>query len=102
VAISIVMGLLPALGHLSANQALDNTVGYGRSATETPLPVRDAQGTIVYPGFPADVLWKFRLYSVIGQLIIWTGIGLIFSALLERYLNKAAETEFTAPESAAV
>ena len=61
------MGLLPSLGHLSANKALDDTVGYGKSATETPLEVRNPQGDIVYPGFPADVLWKFRLYSLLAQ-----------------------------------
>jgi hypothetical protein len=91
VAISVVIGLLPSLGHLAANRALENSIGYGKSATETPLPVRDAHGNITYPGFSADVLWKFRFYSVIAQVIIWGGIGLIFSALVERFLNKEAE-----------
>jgi Probable cobalt transporter subunit (CbtA) len=83
-AISVVMGLLPSLGHLAANRSQDSAIGYGASATETPLPVRNLAGQIVYPGFPADVLWKFRFYSVLNQIIIWGGIGLIFSALLER------------------
>jgi hypothetical protein len=93
VAISIVIAILPALGHLAANRAVENSIGYGKSATETPLPVRDASGTITYPGFSADVLWKFRFYSVIGQMIIWVGIGLIFSALLERFLDKSVSGE---------
>ena len=46
-----------------------------------------APGQIVYPGFDADVLWKFRWYSLINQLLIWTVTALIFGALLERYLN---------------
>jgi Probable cobalt transporter subunit (CbtA) len=88
VAISIVMALLPPLGHLAANKAVENSTGYARQATETPPPVLDAQGHITYPGFPADVLWKFRFYSIIEQMILWTTIGLIFSALVERFLRK--------------
>lgn len=87
VAISVVMALLPSLGHLAANTAVEATTGYGKSATETPLPVRNPQGQITYPGFPADVLWKFRLYSVIAQMIIWTTIGIVFATLVERVLN---------------
>jgi hypothetical protein len=88
VAICIVMGLLPSLGHLAANKANAHSIGYGNSATETPLPVRDFKGNIVYPGFSADVLWKFRFYSVIAQMVIWTTIGLIFSALVERVVGR--------------
>ena len=33
------------------------------------------------------MLWKFRWYSLINQLLIWTVIGLVFGALLERYLT---------------
>jgi hypothetical protein len=43
IAIGIVMLLLPSLGHLSANTV---------TTTETPQPLRDPSGTIVYPGFP--------------------------------------------------
>ncbi|GAB4977936.1 hypothetical protein MAHJHV59_49910 [Mycobacterium avium subsp. hominissuis] len=34
------------------------------SVDETPAPLRDAAGAIVYPGFPADVLYEFRLVSL--------------------------------------
>ncbi|HVT64210.1 MAG TPA: CbtA family protein [Mycobacteriales bacterium] len=84
VVFAVLIGLLPSLGNLHANVAHAHDIGYGRSSTETPLPITDAQGNIVYPGFPADVLWKFRWYSVINQLLIWTTIGLCFSALLLR------------------
>jgi hypothetical protein len=50
--------------------------------------VSNAQGELVYPGFPADVLWKFRLYSVIAQLIVWSVIGLVFSNLIERVVGR--------------
>ena len=75
VAIGIVMAILPSLGHLGANVA-----AYGDHATETPLPLTDDKGTIVYPGFPADVLFNFRFYSVAAQLILWSAIGLVLRA----------------------
>jgi len=81
VLIGAVMAALPDLGHLAANEHL-----YGRHATETPLPVTNARGVIVYPGFPADVLFSFRLYSLAAQLILWTAIGLIFAPLADRLL----------------
>jgi heme A synthase len=71
VAIGIVMAILPPLGH----------------TTETPLPLTDASGRIVYPGFPADVLFDFRLYSVAAQLILWATIGLVFAPLAGRLLD---------------
>jgi hypothetical protein len=83
----VLMAVLPSLGHLAANKAQEGSVGYGKSATETPLPITDAHGRIVYPGFPADVLWKFRFYSVVAQLLIWSAIGLIFSNLVERVVG---------------
>jgi Probable cobalt transporter subunit (CbtA) len=86
VAIGVVMALLPARGELSANVAQ-----YGHHATETPLPLTDASGTIVFPGFPADVLAEFRLYSVIAQAILWGVIGLIFSPLADRLLTPSRD-----------
>jgi hypothetical protein len=86
VAISIVMGLLPPLGHLAANKNMNSAVGYGPSFTETPLPIVD-NGHIVYPGFPADVLWKFRWYSILNQVIVWGTTGIIFAAFMERFFN---------------
>jgi hypothetical protein len=82
VAIGIVMAILPPPGHLAANEHQ-----FGSPATETPLPLTNASGTIVYPGFPADVLFDFRLYSVAGQLLLWTTIGLLFAPLAERLLH---------------
>ena len=56
----------------------------GGALTETPQPLRDAAGTIVYPGFDADVLWRFRVASIGAQAILWTAIGLTFAPLAER------------------
>jgi hypothetical protein len=78
---SIVMAILPPLGHLHSN-----VLDYGRHATETPLPLTNAKGVIVYPGFSADDLFRFRLYSVIDQVILWGTLGLGFGSLVERAL----------------
>jgi hypothetical protein len=80
VATGIVMLVLPSFGELAANRGL-------HQATETPLPLTDANGTIVFPGFPADVLYSFRLYSLGAQLILWAAIGLVFAPLAERLLE---------------
>lgn len=85
VAIGAVMLVLPPVGHLAYNK--DH---FGDHATETPLPLTDGHGRIVYPGFPADVLFSFRCYSVAAQLLLWSAIGLVFAPLAERVLQPRA------------
>jgi predicted cobalt transporter CbtA len=51
-------------------------------------PLRDRSGTIVYPGFPADLLYQFRLYAVLAQLVLWGAIGVAFGALAERLVRE--------------
>jgi len=115
----VLIGLLPSLGNLPANVAHSTQFGYARAATETPQPITNilstplvidgktiAPGQILYPGFDADVLWKFRWYSIINQLIIWTTVALVFGALLDRFIlgrtpRRAPEGE-QAPEPAPV
>jgi hypothetical protein len=87
VVMAVVMVILPPLGHLHTN-----VVQFGRQVTETPLPLRGPNGQIAYPGFPADVLFKFRLYSLISQVILWSTIGLAFGAVLERMLAPATRS----------
>ncbi len=41
-------------------------------------------------GFPADLLWKFRVVSFGIQGILWTAIALIFGAALERTREREA------------
>jgi predicted cobalt transporter CbtA len=72
VAIAVVMVLLPA-------------------TDETPGPLHDASGAIVYPGFPADVLYEFRLVSLGTQLVLWATIGVVFATLAGRLLGERAE-----------
>jgi hypothetical protein len=81
VAIGVLMAILPAV-------------------RETPQPLTDPSGTIVYPGFPADTLYGFRFYSVAAQLILWATIGLVFAPLADRLLRPPAAAN--RPDRAAV
>lgn len=60
------------------------------SVDETPEPLRDNSGAIIYPGFPADVLYEFRLLSLGAQLLLWLTIGLVFGTLAGRLLGESA------------
>ncbi|WP_433294279.1 CbtA family protein [Actinoplanes sp. CA-030573] len=109
----VYIGLLPSLGNLHANVDATSQFGYVRAATETPQPIVNildtpltvdgktfAPGQIVYPGFDADLLWKFRWYSLINQAIIWTVLALTFGALVDRMLGvtRRRPTTTSAPE----
>lgn len=85
VGIGIVMLILPSSGELDVNQARR-----GNFSTETPQPLRDSNGVIVFPGFPADTLFNFRLYAVGAQVILWSALGLIFAPMAERLLTPAS------------
>ena len=82
VAVGVVMALLPSWG--TCRPTSPSTADH---ATETPLPLRDSQGNIVFPGFNADLLYRFRLYSVAAQLLLWTTIGLAFAPYADRLLS---------------
>ena len=50
-------------------------------------------------GFPADVLWQFRIASLGTQAVLWTSVGLLFGALTDRALRqerRAAEAPVAA------
>lgn len=107
---SVLIGMLPSLGDLPANIAHQGQFGYARAATETPQPITNilsrplviggrtiAPGQLVYPGFDADVLWKFRWYSLLNQLLIWTATALVFGALLERLTGPARPARQATP-----
>ena len=80
-------GLLAAAGYMVAIAAVAVALP---SVDETPLPLRDASGAIIYPGFPADVLYEFRLLSLGAQLVLWTAIGVVFATLAGRLLGERA------------
>lgn len=54
---------------------------------ETPGPLLDDAGNIVYEGFPADLLYDFRLFSLGNQLVIYLTIGLVFGAMAAKLLG---------------
>jgi predicted cobalt transporter CbtA len=60
---------------------------------ETPKPLRGGSSTIVYPGFPADDLYHFRLYSLGTQFVLWATIGVVFAVLISRLLDPRSRTE---------
>ena len=84
VVIGVLMWLLPSYGDLAFNRA-----NFRGQATETPQPLRDAHGRLVFPGFPADVLAQFRLYSVGAQVLLWTTLALVFAPLADRIVRPA-------------
>ena len=77
VAVAIVMLILPTID-------------------ETPGPMTDDAGTIVFGGFPAADLYEFRLYTLGTQVIIWVTVGLVGAALLSRLLDPKPEDKLTA------
>ncbi|MFI6237142.1 CbtA family protein [Micromonospora sp. NPDC050784] len=42
--------------------------------------------------FPATLLWDFRLASLGTQVVLWTGIGLLFAALMHHERRRRAAT----------
>ncbi|WP_179470551.1 CbtA family protein [Mycolicibacterium vinylchloridicum] len=77
VAVAIVMLILPTIN-------------------ETPGPMVNDAGTIVFGGFPAADLYEFRLYALGTQVIVWTTIGLFGGAMLSRLLDSKAPESISA------
>ncbi len=74
VAVFVVMAILPTIN-------------------ETPGPMVNDAGVIVFPGFSAVDLYEFRLYSLGTQVILFATIGLVFAALVSRVVDgKRQET----------
>jgi MFS family permease len=56
---------------------------------EPSQALRDATGAVVYPRFPSDVLFRFRLCAIGVQVVLWTTVGLAFGVLAERLMTNA-------------
>lgn len=63
---------------------------------ETPGPMVNEAGTIVFPGFPASDLYEFRLYALGTQVVVWTTIGLVGAAMLHRLLDSKQQEPVSA------
>ncbi len=96
----VLLAVMPSLGELSANAAHADQFGFAPATTETPQPITNilsrplsvdgrtiAPGQAIYSGFDADVLWKFRWYSLLNQVLVWTTIALVFGALVDRLVG---------------
>ncbi|MDQ2708755.1 MAG: CbtA family protein [Actinomycetota bacterium] len=94
VPVGVLMAVLPSTGQLTLN-----VEQYGSWPTETPLALRDAAGTIVFPGFDADLLYSFRLYSVAAAALLWATLGLCFGSLAGRVLSPDGRSSNAAPMS---
>ncbi|BFU47823.1 CbtA family protein [Krasilnikovia sp. MM14-A1004] len=94
-ATAVVMLILPSFGDLAANKQY-------HQGTETPAPLTDDNGRIVFPGFPADLLFNFRLYSIGAQLVLWATIGLVFAPMAERLLTGSRTQQAEAAEPVTV
>jgi hypothetical protein len=55
---------------------------------ETPGPLTDPSGAIVYPGFSTDDLYHFGLYSLGAQVVLWATIALVFAPLAALLLDE--------------
>ena len=88
VVLGVVMALLPPLGELSANVAES-----GSRLTETPQPLTDPSGKIVFPGFDPDLLYWFRVYSVGAQLLLWGVLAVGFAPLADRVLRTTSQRD---------
>jgi hypothetical protein len=49
----------------------------------------------VSPGFPATVLWRFRIASLGTQLVLWSTIGIGFGFLAERVLQASLPNAYS-------
>jgi predicted cobalt transporter CbtA len=91
--VAVALLLMPPLGHLDANVAATGA----EHNTETPRALRDAEGNIVFPGFPADVLAEFRIYAIGAQALFWAVVGVVFAPLADRLLRSGARPAVAPP-----
>jgi Probable cobalt transporter subunit (CbtA) len=96
VLVGLLMAALPSLGELRTN-----VEQYGNLATETPQPLRNPAGTIVLGGFDADLLYRFRLYSLGAQALLWAVLGLVFAPWAERVIGNSGRTTSPVAETVA-
>lgn len=75
-------GLLSAIsGGVAYLVAVGISIALLPSFDEVPTALMDGN-TIVFPGFPAEVVGDFRYYSIVDQVILWGVLGLGFALSL--------------------
>ncbi|WP_380281705.1 CbtA family protein [Kitasatospora purpeofusca] len=89
---AVILGrrLAPRLG--TWNAVVTAGLGYAvvMAVLSFALPAND---DAIPDGFPAALLWDFRLASIGLQAVLWTGFALVFGALAQRALTPAAPAE---------
>ncbi|MEH3154862.1 MAG: CbtA family protein [Gordonia paraffinivorans] len=97
-AVLLASWLMPRLGGLWAlvTGVVAYVVGTGvamallPSFDEVPTALRSGE-TIVYPGFPGDVVGDFRFLSLANQMILWSVLGFVFAVVLTRVARRAGD-----------
>ncbi|MFB6888592.1 CbtA family protein [Kitasatospora sp. NPDC056327] len=86
---AVILGrrLAPRLGTWNAVVAAG--VGYAAVMALLAL-VLPSNDDAIPDGFPAGLMWDFRLASIGLQAVLWTGFALVFGALAQRALTPAA------------
>ncbi|MFE2014442.1 CbtA family protein [Streptomyces sp. NPDC059491] len=82
--------LAPRLGNWNATLA----AGAGFIAvTAVAFAVLPANDDAVKPGFPAALLWEFRLASLAVQLVMWAVFAVVFGVLAQKALAPRAAAD---------
>lgn len=80
--------------------AVGITIALLPSFDEVPEPVRNDAGQIVFPGFPADVVADFRVYTITNQVILWTMLTVTFALILGAMARSKNPTTSSAVDAA--
>lgn len=58
---------------------------------EVPDALTDGTGSLLFPGFPADLLYDFRLHSVLTAAVLWMVLGTAFAVAVSHAETPRAE-----------
>ncbi|WP_405704935.1 CbtA family protein [Streptomyces xanthophaeus] len=87
---AIILGrrLAPRLGNWNATLAAGGAFIVATALAFVFLP---DNSDAVQPGFPAALLWEFRVASLAVQLVLWTVFAIVFGVLAQRLLAERSE-----------
>ncbi|MFJ3723403.1 CbtA family protein [Streptomyces sp. NPDC090045] len=97
---AIILGrrLAPRLGNWNATLAASGAFVVAAALAFVFLP---DNSDAVQPGFPAALLWEFRVASLAVQLVLWAVFAVVFGVLAQRLLASRADgTEAAAQQTA--
>ncbi|MEU7599583.1 CbtA family protein [Streptomyces sp. NPDC041003] len=97
---AIILGrrLAPRLGNWNATLAASGAFVVAAALAFVFLP---DNSDAVQPGFPAALLWEFRVASLAVQLVLWAVFAVVFGVLAQRLLASRTDgTEAAAQQTA--